>query len=112
MGSPGSAPECGPIKGGKSKTCPVQKQSESRREIARETRPLRSRVQGRFITKARKSIDANDLDSAEEAVRDAVVALDKAAQKGALHPNNAARRKSRIMRQLHQAKNSAEPGQG
>ena len=73
--------------------------------------PLRSRVRT-FITKARKSIDASDLDSAEEAVKDAVVALDKAAQKGALHPNNAARRKSRIMRQLHQAKNSAEPGQG
>ena len=37
------------------------------------------------------------------AVNDAVVALDKAAQKGAIHPNNAARRKSRIMRQLSKA---------
>jgi ribosomal protein S20 len=33
------------------------------------------------------------------------VALDKAAQKGALHPNNAMRRKSRIMKQLHKARN-------
>ena len=47
---------------------------------------------------------ANDLEAAEAAVKDAVVALDGAAQKGALHPNNAARRKSRIMKQLHQAK--------
>ena len=43
-------------------------------------------------------------DGAEKAVKDAVVALDKAAKSGAIHPNNAARRKSRIMRQLHQAK--------
>jgi small subunit ribosomal protein S20 len=49
---------------------------------------------------------AGDTAAAEQAVRDAVVALDKAAQRGAIHPNNAARRKSRIMRQLHQSKSS------
>ncbi len=47
---------------------------------------------------------ANELEAAEQAVKDAVIALDGAAQKGALHANNAARRKSRIMRQLHEAK--------
>ena len=47
---------------------------------------------------------ANELEAAEQAVKDAVVALDGAAQKGALHANHAARRKSRIMRQLHEAK--------
>ena len=65
--------------------------------------PLRSRAKS-IITKARRSMAADDLDAAEQAVKDAVVALDKAAQKGALHPNNAARRKSRIMKQLHKAK--------
>jgi len=34
------------------------------------------------------------------------VALDKAAQNGAIHRNNAARRKSRIMKQLSDAKRS------
>ncbi len=47
---------------------------------------------------------ANDLDAAEGAVRDAVVALDKAAQKGALHRNNASRRKSRIAKHLNRAR--------
>ena len=34
----------------------------------------------------------------------AISALDKAAQKGAIHPRNAARRKSRLMKQLNTAK--------
>jgi small subunit ribosomal protein S20 len=46
-------------------------------------------------------MESDETDAAEAAVRVAVVALDKAAQKGALHRNNAARRKSRIMKQLH-----------
>ena len=65
--------------------------------------PLRSRVRT-LVTKARKLIAADELDSATQAVDDAVVALDKAAQKGAIHRNNAARRKSRIMRRLSQAR--------
>ena len=36
-------------------------------------------------------------------VRQAARALDKAAEKGILHPNNAARRKSRLMRALAKA---------
>lgn len=65
--------------------------------------PLRSRAKT-YVARARRLISASDLEAAEQAVKDAVVALDKAAQKGALHPNNAARRKSRIMSQLHGAK--------
>lgn len=38
--------------------------------------------------------------AAEVRVRSAVVALDRAAKKGALHRGNASRRKSRIMKQL------------
>jgi small subunit ribosomal protein S20 len=51
------------------------------------------------VTKARQAIasDAN----AEEAVRAAVSELDRAAKKGVIHPNNAARRKSRLMKQLN-----------
>ena len=65
--------------------------------------PLRSRAKT-FVIKARRLIAADELDAAEQAVRDAVVALDKAAQKGAIHSNNAARRKSRITKQLHEAR--------
>ena len=65
--------------------------------------PLRTRAKSQ-IRKARTLIDAQDIDGSEEAVRAAFVALDKAAQKGALHANNASRRKSRIMKALQKAK--------
>ena len=59
------------------------------------------------IRKARTSITGKDMVVAEVAVHDAVSALDKAAAKGVIHKNNAARRKSRLMRQLNQAKQAA-----
>ena len=54
------------------------------------------------ITKARQAIttDTSSAD-AQEAVRAAVSELDRAAKKGVIHPNNAARRKSRLMKQLN-----------
>jgi small subunit ribosomal protein S20 len=52
----------------------------------------------------RRLIAGGDLQAAEEALKSAVVALDKAAQKGAIHRRNAARRKSRLMKGLNTAK--------
>ena len=63
---------------------------------------VRSFVKTR-ITKAERLITAKELDAAKEAVVDAISALDKAAQKGVIHPNNAARHKSRLMKKLNQA---------
>ena len=68
--------------------------------------PLRTRAKTE-IRKVRTLISANDLEGAEKAVRSAFVALDKAAQKGALHANNASRRKSRIMKALQKAKSAS-----
>ena len=51
------------------------------------------------ITKARSAIAFDE--DAELAVRAAVRELDRAAKKGVIHPNNAARRKSRLMKQLN-----------
>ena len=65
--------------------------------------PLRSAAKT-SVSKARRLVASNSLEAAEDAVSNAVVALDKAAQKGVLHRRNAARRKSRLMRHLHQAK--------
>jgi small subunit ribosomal protein S20 len=57
------------------------------------------------VTKARQAIDLDvDVDVAAEAVRAAVSDLDRAAKKGVIHPNNAARRKSRLMKQLNAIK--------
>jgi small subunit ribosomal protein S20 len=66
-------------------------------------RPIRSKAKT-FVRKARLSIDSGDSEVAEAATMQAIVALDKAAQKGALHKRNAARRKSRLMRHLNTAK--------
>jgi small subunit ribosomal protein S20 len=47
------------------------------------------------------------LEEAREAVHRAQAALDKAAQKGVIHENKAARRKSRLMQQLRELEEQA-----
>jgi len=57
-----------------------------------------------YIKKARLQIAAGDLETAETTIQQATKALDKAAQKGIIHANNAARRKSRLVKALNKAK--------
>ena len=59
------------------------------------------------ITKAERLIFSGDLETAQKAVIAAISSLDKAAEKGVIHPNNAARRKSRLMMKLNQAQASS-----
>ncbi len=56
-----------------------------------------------FVKKARAQMSAAQPDAASsrEAVLAAIKELDKAATKGVIHPNNAARRKSRLMKRLN-----------
>ena len=63
------------------------------------------------ITKAERLIFLGELELAQSMTVDAISSLDKAAEKGVIHPNNAARRKSRLMKKLNQALalSSAEP---
>ena len=69
--------------------------------------PLRTRAKT-YVTKARSLIQNGELDDAEKAVQLAVIALDKAAQRGAIHRRNASRRKSRVMVQLAKAKATSQ----
>jgi len=55
------------------------------------------------ITKAEGLIFSGELEAAKQAVAEAIISLDKAAEKGVIHPNNAARRKSRLMKKLNEA---------
>jgi len=55
------------------------------------------------ITKAERLIFSGELEAAQQAVAAAISALDKAAEKGVIHPNNAARRKSRLLKKLNEA---------
>lgn len=48
------------------------------------------------VKKANEAIVSGDLNAARDAVRAAIVTLDKAAAKGVIHANNAARHKSRL----------------
>lgn len=60
----------------------------------------RSRVKT-MVKKAEQSIFSGSPD--EATIREAISSLDKAAVKGIIHKNNAARRKSRLMKKLNAA---------
>jgi small subunit ribosomal protein S20 len=60
-----------------------------------------------FVRNARSSIEAGTLEDARTATLVAISALDKAAEKGIIHKNNAARRKGRLMRRLAQMEKPA-----
>ena len=74
---------------------------EARASVGRtlRNRSVRSAVKT-GIGKARRAI-GDGADGAAEAALAAISELDRAAEKGILHPNNAARRKSRLMKRLN-----------
>ena len=71
----------------------------SQRKRAR-NKPIQSQTKT-LICKAEESIFSGDTGKASVAVAAAVSSLDKAVGKGVLHPNNAARRKSRLVKKLN-----------
>jgi len=82
----------------------ANKMSAIKRNRQNEKRRLHNRLfRGRARTevkKARLAMESGELENAREATQLAIVALDKAAQKGMIHKKNAARRKSRLMKKL------------
>lgn len=82
--------------------------ANSRSAIKRMRQNPKRRLRNRFfigsaratVRKARSSMETSSLEEARQATLAAVSALDKAAEKGILHKNNAARRKGRLMSQL------------
>ena len=83
-------------------------QSAKKRIRSSERRRVRNRVWRQsartYVKGARTAIEAGDMETAEEMVRQASQALDKAARKGVIHPGNASRRKGRLMAALAKAK--------
>jgi small subunit ribosomal protein S20 len=73
-----------------------------------ETRRLRNRVYRSrartYVKRTKKLISEGRWDEAAEVAQLAAGALDRAAQKGVIHKRNAARRKSRLYKKLHQAR--------
>jgi len=70
-------------------------------------RTVRSAVRTR-ITKARRALLGAEVGNTPELVLAAVRELDRAAEKGILHRNNANRRKSRLMAMAHRLTAAAE----
>ena len=69
-------------------------------------RPARSALRT-HVARAVSSVGAGVVETSEEAVRFAIRALDKAAEKKIIHANKAARTKSRLMKRLNRARAAA-----
>lgn len=78
--------------------------SQIKRNRQNEKKRLRNRVvrgtTRSVVRNAQKAIESGEVENSQSAVLSAISALDEAAQKGVLHKNNAARRKSRLMKRL------------
>ncbi|MEJ5222930.1 MAG: 30S ribosomal protein S20 [Anaerolineales bacterium] len=78
--------------------------SQIKRNRQNEKRRLRNRiVRGATrsaVREARQALETGNVEATKAAVIEAISKLDKAAEKGVIHKNNAARRKSRLMKKL------------
>ena len=88
-----------------SKSAQKQVRVSSRRRLRNKS--VRSTLKTN-ITKAEKLLFIGEVGEAEKTIAEAVASLDRAASKGIIHDNNAARRKARLMKKLNQAKSQAQ----
>ncbi len=79
---------------------PSEKAMRSSLRKQAQNRSIRSATRT-YVATAVKAISAKDANQGETAVKRAIQALDKAAKRGIIHGNNAARRKSRLMKRLN-----------
>lgn len=81
--------------------------SAKKRVRSSERRQLRNKAhRSRAKTYLQKTLDLlarGDLQGATQMARQATSTLDRAAEKGVIHPNTAARRKARLMKKLNAA---------
>ena len=85
---------------------PVTKSAQKQMRVAEKRRMRNKSIRSQCktsITKAERLIFSGELELAQKAVVASASSLDRAAEKGVIHPNNAARRKSRLMKKLNEA---------
>ncbi len=80
----------------------VSDRNRTRNRIVRTT----ARTQ---VRKAVSVVETSDAAASEQSVREAIRALDKAAAKGIIKKNNAARRKARLMQRLNRLRTQSKP---
>ncbi len=85
---------------------PITKSAEKAMRLAQRRTVINKGARSKaktMIVKAETQLSAGNLEEARDSVKMAQSALDRAAEKGMLHPNNAARRKSRLMKKANKA---------
>ena len=81
--------------------------SQIKRNRQNEKRRLRNRtVRSDLRTHQKSALEAAGTDAEGEALRQAIKKIDKAAQKGVIHKNKAARQKSRLVARVRAAADS------
>ena len=87
--------------------------SQIKRNKQNEKRRLRNRtVRGSARTAVKTAQKALATGKSKAELTNAISALDKAAEKGVIHPKNAARRKSRLMKAANKAAKAPAPVAG
>lgn len=80
----------------------------NRQNVKRHERNKAVRSELKSRTKNALEAAAEGAENTEEALRLAIKRIDKAANKGVIHPNQAARRKSRLVKRVAAAKAAAD----
>src|SRR5579864_3384977 len=95
------------------RTASAKKQARAGARRAVRNRAVRSSVKT-LIVKARRALTSSPVAESDRHATavEAVRALDRASAKGVLHPNNAARRKSRLARQMAKVAAAAPAASG
>jgi small subunit ribosomal protein S20 len=95
------------------RTASAKKQARASVRRTQRNRAVRSEVKTKVVKARRTLIESPVAESERYALTlDAIRALDRAAAKGVLHPNNAARRKARLARQLVKVGGAPASGAG
>ena len=81
---------------------PSEKSMRSAMRKQKRNRSVRSATRT-YVAGAVRAIEEQAEDGGEAAVKRALKALDQTAKRGIIHPNNAARRKSRLMKRFNAA---------
>lgn len=84
------------------------KSAIKRAEKAKQRQARNYSVRTRVRNVTRKAVAAIGTDDAVAALREAHSIIDKAATKGVLHRNTAARKKARLAKRLHAAQQAAQ----
>jgi len=88
------------------KTKTAEKSARSSVRKAERNKGIRSLTKS-SVTRAEKLVSSKKGEDASEAVTAAISSLDRAAKKKVIHPNTAARKKSRLMKKYNASRKKA-----